>query len=80
LAPDGRATFGALLDAARVWFSERGRPAFVYLAEDDPPAELGLLSAQDMGSADATVTPTELLPDLLEHMWEVTASPSVTTM
>lgn len=80
MAPGGRSTFGALLASARGWFAERGRPAFVLLAEEEPCPELALLGAVDMGSADATVTPRSLLPDLLEHMWEVTASPPVATM
>jgi hypothetical protein len=75
---DGQA-FRSLLVAARTWFAEHGRPEFVYLAEDDS-ADLDGLNAKDMGMADATVTPIGLLPDLLEHMWEVTESPPILTM
>jgi hypothetical protein len=60
-------------------FAEHDRPAFVYLAEDDT-AYLNGLDTSDMGMADATVIPVELLPDLLEHVWEVTESAPVPTM
>jgi hypothetical protein len=79
LSKEGGQAFRSLLVAARPWFAEHDRPAFVYLAEDDT-AYLNGLDTSDMGMADATVIPVELLPDLLEHVWEVTESAPVPTM
>jgi hypothetical protein len=79
LGPGGESAFVPLLDAARPWFVEHGRTAFMYFAEDDVPG-LETLGASDLGGVDATVTPIELLPDLLEHLWEVTESAPAFTM
>jgi hypothetical protein len=69
LEPGGEALFPALLDAARAWYAELGKPRFIYFCEETaaPP---GL---RDLGEADAIVLPSELLPELMEHLYEVTA-------
>jgi hypothetical protein len=79
LQEGGEAAFAFLLDAARPWFVDRKRGSFVYLAEGEQP-RLEQLGAHDMGTVDATVTPIALLPDLLEHLWEVTESGPIATM
>jgi len=80
LKTGGDRAFPDLLAAARPWFSERQRSAFVYLAEDEVPQSINELAFRDMGTADATFTAAALLPDLLEHMWEVTATEPLVTM
>lgn len=61
----------ALIEAARAWYRSRGLHRFVYFAEDDlsPPAVAG---AVDSGEADLVVISSDLVPDQLDHTWEVT--------
>lgn len=71
---DGRSTFPALLDAARAWYRARNKARFVCLLEDEsalPPAARANMI--DMGPADMTILSADLLPELLEHLCEVTA-------
>jgi hypothetical protein len=64
----------ALVTSAKQWFREKDKPAFCCLIEDDSwltPAMQG--SATNMGLADMTILAAQLLPELLEHLVEVTA-------
>jgi hypothetical protein len=73
LAPDGMRAFGALLQTARAWFDRRGRRQFVCFLEGGstlPGATLAVLN--DLGLADMVILSADLLPDLLEHIREVT--------
>ena len=73
LTDDGEDAFGALLAEATGWFHRRDRPLFVYKDEHGCvrlPPELGV---REMGAADMTILPATLVPDLMEHLWEVTS-------
>lgn len=64
----------ALLRSARDWYRGHRRDAFTSFIEDDRwigPATMGRVS--DMGLADMTILSAQLLPELLEHLIEVTA-------
>jgi hypothetical protein len=63
-----------LLAAACAWYAARGNCSFVCLLEDDvalPPCLMEKMC--DLGLADAAVLAAECLPDLLEHVFEITA-------
>ncbi len=61
-----------LLEDARDWYQGLGKEKFVLFLEDPWPgvADTGLV---DLGAADTTVLSADLLPDQLEHIWEITA-------
>ena len=72
LAEGGEAHLGALLQAAREWYAGRGKRQFVcFLEEDVAPPEVPQ-GVQDLGVADMAIHSADLLPDLLEHIYEVT--------
>jgi hypothetical protein len=67
------AAFDALLDHARVWFRQRGRRSFCYLEEE---GEL-IADGQDikaMSRALLTLLSVERLPEMLEELYQQTAS------
>jgi hypothetical protein len=71
--PVSRETTWALLAAAREWYAARGKRTFCYFLEGDdvkPASDAGLI---DLGGAFLTALRTELLPDLLEQVYHVTA-------
>jgi len=61
-----------LLRMAADWFREAGRSEFVFLQQDGLPAPTGLV--QDMGRFSASLIPTAIGPDYMEHLWEITSS------
>ncbi len=74
IVPGGGGAFDALLAEARGWFRALGRDRFVLFLEQGvtlPAPSLAALT--DMGEADMTILSAELLPELLEHLVEVTA-------
>jgi hypothetical protein len=72
LAEGGEAHLGALLQAAREWYAGRGKRQFIcFLEEDVAPPEVRQ-GVQDLGVADMAIHSADLLPDLLEHIYEVT--------
>jgi hypothetical protein len=74
LAPAGEDANAALLDAARVWFRSMDKTSFVaYLEHDTPMPEAFTSTTRDLGLADYVVLSADLLPELLEHVVEVTA-------
>lgn len=74
VADDGHREFPALLDAARAWYRARNKRRFVCLLEDEAALPVEARARMtDMGLADMTILAAELLPELLEHLCEVTA-------
>jgi hypothetical protein len=73
LEPDAGATFPALIDAARRWFAGQGKQRFICFAELSQVDALRGAGLHDLGEADAVLLPRQLLPELLEHVYEVTA-------
>jgi hypothetical protein len=76
LEPGGDGAFLVLMDAARAWFRERKKDAFAYFQEheDAGPAEVSKL--RDLGAGCLWVISAALLPEFLEHVFEVTSSSS----
>ena len=70
---DPHAHLPALLDAARRWYADRGKPAFVYFEEQEPTQPPALPGTTDLGLAYAIAIPIESLPELVEHIFEITA-------
>ena len=61
-----------LLEVAAGWFRACGRTEFVFLQQDGKPAPLR--AAQDMGRFSASLIPTSIGPDYMEHLWEITSA------
>jgi len=77
LGPGGDGAIAPLLSAAARWFRERGHAKLIWLAEGDQSALPVPPPLRDLGLADMTLVSGRLLPDLLEHIDEVTAPRSV---
>jgi hypothetical protein len=72
----GQLAFRALLAAARAVYRARGKLRLVCMLEDCdaiPPEVIAREGITDMGLADLTILSTDLLPELLEHVTEITA-------
>jgi hypothetical protein len=69
LTPEGSGMTEALLHVAESWYASRGRKSFVHFHEGEgvPPQGEGVVS---MGSASLCVISMELIPDLLDHLFE----------
>jgi hypothetical protein len=74
LTAAGVAHFPRLLEAAKAWFLERGRSKYVLFQEEDMvlPDEV-VAGFGDMGQADMTILAAARVPELLEHVFEITA-------
>lgn len=64
----------ALLVAAGRWYAARDKPVFVYFEEQQPRAPVTLEGAVDLGLAYTIALPIESLPELLEHVLEITTT------
>jgi len=74
LTVGGEAAFDALLAGARDWFRAAGRDRFVLFLEEGSTLRAPTLATlNDLGEADMTILSAEVLPELLEHLVEVTA-------
>lgn len=74
LAPGGDGTFPVLMDTARKWFRERGKDAFAYFQEQEDPGPEEVSKLRDLGEGNLWVVAAALLPEFLEHVFEVTSS------
>lgn len=74
LAPGGDAALSSLIDGARRWFEEHGKETFVYFREDEDPGPMQLAKLRDLGEGRFWVIAADLLPEFLEHLFEVTSS------
>lgn len=75
LAARGEETFGSLLSHASGYYAAMSKTSFIaYLEEDDAsiPSDAPE-GAQDLGLADFVVLSADMLHELLEHVYEVTA-------
>jgi len=73
MAPGGDAAFPALTDAARGWFRERRKEAFVYFRESEDPGPADVMKLRDLGPGVFWVIAAELMPEFLEHVFEATS-------
>jgi hypothetical protein len=73
LAAGGEQYFVNLLEAAKDWFRDYGKPQFVCFLETGTklPDEI-VARMNDMGEADMTILAAHRIPELLEHLYEVT--------
>lgn len=69
LTPEGEGATEPLLEVAASWYASRGRKSFVHFYEGEglPPQGEGAVS---MGSASLCVISMDLIPDLLDHLFE----------
>ena len=66
--------YATLLAACQDWFSALGKHRFTYFADDDEDAlGAGRTGCTDLGAAYVTILPVALLPELLEHVFTLTA-------
>jgi hypothetical protein len=63
---------GHLLAHVRVLFQQLGKHHFIFAAEPDLPADLWPAGALDLGLTHCTVMNTRLLPQIADHVWELT--------
>jgi hypothetical protein len=74
LEPDGNEAFPALLDAARSFDVQHGKPAFVLFQEHDMELPDDVVAqAYDMGYADTSILSATLAPELLEYVFQITS-------
>lgn len=71
VTPDGAAAFGALTDAARAWSLGTGRRRVSLLHEGPPFPETRQFV--DLGPAELSIVSVEVLPNILEFVWETMA-------
>ncbi len=73
LTPDGVDAFPALLEAARSWYRARGRESFIYMWENlHEVAHTHAAKLKDLGEGRFWAVNTELLPEFLEFVFELT--------
>jgi hypothetical protein len=74
LVRGGEMAFGSLLEAARGWYENQHKSAYIAFLEDDAPLPAGSPPRRmDLGLADFAILAAARLPELLEHVYEVTA-------
>jgi len=73
LASGGERQFGALLAAARGWYAAQHKDAFVAFLEDEVLPAGSPAGTTDLGLADFVILSAAHLPELLEHVYVVTA-------
>jgi hypothetical protein len=69
----GSAALPALLDAARAWFGARGKESFVYFREGEDPGPASITRLGDLGEGKLWIVAAEILPEFLEHVFEITS-------
>jgi hypothetical protein len=72
LEEGGEAAFADLIEDARAWFAALGKETFAYL-EEYPGLDAARAGLTDLGLADIVLYATRLLPDAMEHVWEMTS-------
>lgn len=73
LTADGVDAYPALLEEARSWYRARGRESFIYLWEDlKDVAHTRAARLKDLGEGRFWAVNTELLPEFLEFVFELT--------
>jgi hypothetical protein len=74
LVQGGEDCFAHLLEAAKIWYRERGRRRCVCFLEEGFTLPQAIIDRMgDMGEADMTILAAHRVPELLEHLYEVTA-------
>jgi hypothetical protein len=76
LSETARSYLPALLGAAARWYARLRKQTFVYFEEAEGVPELLDPAARDLGVAHCIVLPIELLPEQIEHVFEITAPSS----
>ncbi len=71
LEPRGEAAFVELIEKARAWFRTRGKESFVYFSECEEGHRARATMARDLGPGRAWAIRSELIPDFLELVCEL---------
>jgi len=74
LVEGGEEAFSTLLHAARQWYVERGKQSFCYLCEHEDQGHLEEARLRDLGHGNLWIIAADLLPEFLEHVFELTPS------
>jgi hypothetical protein len=73
LGEGGKAAFPALLSAARSWYLAKGKTSFIYLHEHEDDDAIRNVRLRTLGEGAFWVIHALLLPDFVEHVYELTA-------
>ncbi|HZS40191.1 MAG TPA: hypothetical protein VFF06_25345 [Polyangia bacterium] len=73
LVDGGERLFPVLLDQVRPWFAKRGKAKFIYSLENGDVEQATRAGLKDLGEADTSFLPVDLLPELVEQLFEITA-------
>lgn len=73
VAPGGEDAFPYLLSEARSWYQQKGKAMFVYFHEPTDDAHLSQMKLKSLGEGALWVIHALLLPDFIEHVYELTA-------
>jgi hypothetical protein len=74
LLDGGEAFYPHLLEAAKAWFAAHGKSRYVcHLEPSSALPDDARAAMVDLGEADLTILAAHRLPELLEHLYEVTA-------
>lgn len=73
LQPNGEAAFPALIEKAKAWFLAMGKDSFVYFRDHDDQTHVRATRLRDLGAGRIWVIRSDLIPDFLELVCELTA-------
>lgn len=73
IAPGGEETFQQLLAAAGSWYLGKGKTMFVYFHEPTDAAHVSGIKLKSLGEGALWIIHALLLPDFIEHVYEMTA-------
>ncbi len=73
LSDGGERLFPVLLDQVRPWFAKKGKAKFIYSLENGDVEQATRAGLKDLGEADTSFIPVDLLPELIEQLFEITA-------
>jgi hypothetical protein len=76
LKPGGEDAFAFLIEEAKAWFLGQGKDSFVYFREHPDDAHVRIAQLRDLGAGRAWVIRSDLIPDFLELVCELTSHSS----
>lgn len=73
LQAGGESAFASLIDRAKAWFLAKGKDSFVYFWENEDTEHVRAARLRDLGAGRVWVIRSDLIPDFLELVCELTA-------
>lgn len=73
LRPGGEEAFVGLIEEAKAWFLRQGKDSFVYFCEHPDTSHVQTAKLRDLGAGRAWVIRSDLIPDFLELVCELTS-------